>query len=63
MRFKGKVIYYIFTETTKAGCGVIKQKVKRNPGALAAYIAFKMLTDLLPAGPRRSAKRNALRIN
>ncbi len=53
MRFKGKVIYYILSQTTKAGCDMVKQKVKRNPGAMATYFAFRMLTDLLPGGRAR----------
>lgn len=59
MRFKGKVIYYIITQTAQASVKLMKQKVKRNPGAIAAYFAATMLGDLVVPNKRRLAVRRS----
>jgi len=55
MRFKGKVIYYIVSQTAAATVKLLKEKVKRNPGTLAAYFAARMLGDLIVPPKKISA--------
>ncbi|PZM82889.1 MAG: hypothetical protein DKT66_12945 [Candidatus Melainabacteria bacterium] len=59
MRFRGKVIYYIVTQTAQASIQLMKQMVKRNPGAMATYFAARMIGDLILPSKRISTLRRS----